>query len=52
MRTLVMGLDGMDVMFKLLTLDDLDSVSNLNQSIWVWLISQDIGPIDYGLRIL
>ena len=62
-----MGLSGMDVIFKLepsykleinvifklATLGELDDASNLNQSIWVWLISQsfpgivivDVGPI-------
>ena len=29
------GLGGIDVIVKLATLDDLDNVSNLNQSIWV-----------------
>ena len=35
LRTLVMGFHGIDVIFKLATLDQLDDVSNLNQSIWV-----------------
>ena len=30
-----MDLYGIDVIFKLSTLDELDNVSNLNQSIWV-----------------
>ena len=34
-RTLVMGQDGIGVVFKLATLDELGGVSNLNQSIWV-----------------
>ena len=36
--TLAMGLDGMDVIFKLATLDELDSVINFNEFICVWLI--------------
>ena len=51
-RTLEIGLDGIDVIFKLATLHRLD-VSNLNQYIWGWLILQgfsgifilDVGPI-------
>ena len=47
-----MGLDGIDVVFKLATLDELDDVSNLNQSFWFWLLPQgfseivilDVGP--------
>ena len=35
-----MGLDGIDVVFKLATLDELDDVSNLNQSFWFWLLPQ------------
>ena len=30
-----MGLDGIDVIFKLANLDEVDDVSNLNQSVWV-----------------
>ena len=30
-----MDLDGIDVILKLATLDELDDVSNLNQSIWI-----------------
>ena len=41
------------MIFKLATLDEFDDVNNLNESIWVWLISQvfsgiavlDVGPI-------
>ena len=33
LRTLVMGLNGIDAIFKLVTLHVLDDVSNLNQSI-------------------
>ena len=48
-----MGLHGINVIFKLATLGELDDASNLSQSIWVWLISQsfpgivivDVGPI-------
>ena len=48
-----MGLDGVDVIFKLPTLDEVDDVSNLKQSIWVCLTQQgfsgivilDVGPI-------
>ena len=50
-----MGLNGKDVIFKLGTLDNLDDVSDLNQSSWIWLIPQDfsgifildVGPIMY-----
>ena len=53
LRTLVIGPDRIDVIFKLATLDELDDVSNLNQFIWIWLILQgfseivilDVGPI-------
>ena len=34
LRNLIMGLDEIDVIFKLATLDELDDVSNLKQSIW------------------
>ena len=45
--------DGIDMIFKLATLDEFDDVNNLNESIWVWLISQvfsgiavlDVGPM-------
>ena len=30
-----MDQDGMDMIFKLAILDELDDVSNLNQSIWI-----------------
>ena len=30
-----MSLDGIDVIFKLANLDEVDDVSNLNQSVWV-----------------
>ena len=51
-----MGLDGIDMIFKLTTLDELDDVSNLNHSIWVWLMSQffsgiailDVGSITFS----
>lgn len=33
LRTLVLGLHVIDMIFKLVTLDDLDDASNLNQSI-------------------
>ena len=33
-----MSLDGIDVIFKLANLDEVDDVSNLNQSVWVWLM--------------
>ena len=49
-----MGLDGIDVIFKLETLDELDDVSNLNQSVWAWLIPQGfLGTVilDGGLII-
>lgn len=36
-KGLVIGLGGIDMIFKLATLDDLD-VCNFNQSIWIWLI--------------
>ena len=47
------GLDGVDVIFKLPTLDEVNDVSNLKQSIWVCLTLQgfsvivilDVGPI-------
>ena len=47
------GLDGVDVIFKFTTLDEVDDVSNLKQSIWVCLTLQgfsvivilDVGPI-------
>ena len=39
-RALVMGLDGIGVIFKLSALDELDDVINLNQSIWLLLIPQ------------
>ena len=45
LRTLVMGLNGIDAIFKLVTLHVLDDVSNLNQSIWVWLIPQGFSGI-------
>ena len=35
-----MGLDGINMIFLLAALDELDDFSNLNQSIWVWLIIQ------------
>ena len=35
-RTLVMGLNGMDVIVKLATLDEFDDVNYLNQTIWLW----------------
>ena len=40
-----MGLDGIDIIFKLATLDELDDVSNINQSIWIWLIPQGFSRI-------
>ena len=40
-----MGLDEIDVVLKLSTLNELDDVSNLNQSIWVWLIAQGFSGI-------
>ena len=47
-----MGLDGIDMILKLATLDELDDVSNLKQSIWVWLIPQGFSGtviLDEGL---
>ena len=44
-------MDGMDMIFKLATLDEPDDVNNLNESIWVWLISQvfsEIAVLDVG----
>ena len=41
LSTLVVDLDGIDVVFKLQTLDEPDDVSNPNQSIWVSLVPQD-----------
>lgn len=35
-----MGLGGLDVILKLPILDDLNDVSNLKQSTWVWWITQ------------
>lgn len=35
LRTLVIGLNGIGVIFKLATLDEVDDVGNINQSIWV-----------------
>ena len=48
-----MGLDRRDMIFKVGTLDELDDVSDSNQSIWVWLVPQvfsgiailDVGPL-------
>ena len=40
-----MSPDRIDVIFKLATLDELDDVSNLNQSILVWLILQRFSGI-------
>ena len=47
-----MGRDGVDVIFKDVTLDELDDVSNLNLSTWSWLIPQSFSGIfilDVGL---
>ena len=44
-------MDGIDMIFKLATLDEPDDVNNLNESIWVWLISQvfsEIAVLDVG----
>lgn len=35
LRTLVIGLNGIGVIFKLATLDEVDDVGNINQPIWV-----------------
>ena len=32
--SLIMGLDQIDVIFRLATLDEIDDINNLNQSIW------------------
>ena len=52
LKTLVMDLDGIDTIFKLAILDELDDARNLNQSICVWSKPQgfskiilDVGPI-------
>ena len=45
LRTLVIGLDGIDVTFKLAAIYQLDDVSSLNQSMWVWLIQQGFSGI-------
>ena len=47
-----MGRDGVDVIFKDVTLDELDDVSNPNLSTWFWLIPQSFSGIfilDVGL---
>ena len=40
-----LGMDGIGVIFKLATLDELDDVINLNQSICVWFIPQGFSRI-------
>ena len=40
-----MGLNGMDVIVKLATLDEFDDVNYLNQTIWLWQTAQDISKI-------
>ena len=45
------GLGGIDVIVKLATLDDLDNVSNLNQSIWVYLMPQGFSKMLIWMRV-
>ena len=40
-----MGLDGIDLILKLASLDVLDDVINLNQSIWIWFIAHGFSGI-------
>ena len=47
-----MGLSGIDVVFKLATVDELDDVSKLNQPIWIRLIPSGFPGIIHTINIL